>query len=430
MASSSRPLALLLAAVIAVAGEAASPDPVFRAETINLSLRQVAGGGQPVADFRVGLIADLPRGVSALRLEAPRFRTVATDTGERLALLVRPSARVQDLSIDRTALRDRAVRLALDLTPPRDPVRRLLDLQGGVRLTLGIGPPRTLLVPLRPLPAKPLPVEGMDCAVAVEDLKNGRVAVVVPPALASRLGEPVLLDADGVAANPRPGQRSQPDGQPLRIQYDLGPATAMRLQLPWFPTVRTAEVAITIPALAVPGGLPGIGDATAPHPRPPARPALKLPLHRAVQDGDARAIDWLLLADASALERPEGDLRPVQRAAACGRSAQLARLLAAGAEPTARTRDGRSLLWLAVEAGDAESVRLLLACGVDVHETAAATGWNLLHAAVNADAPEVLREVLAAGVDPWAEAKDGRSAIDLARDQARWPMLRLMLGNP
>ncbi len=194
--------------------------------------------------------------------------------------------------------------------------------------------------------------------------------------------------------------------------------------------MRSVEIAIKVPSLNVPGGIPGIGDATAAHPRPPTRPAPRQPLHRAVADGDAAVIDWLLLADATTLERPEADLRPLQRAVVTGRLPLVERLLAAGADATVRTRDGRSLLSLAVETGDEAMARFFLKRGGDPAEVAATTGWTLLHQAVNADAPALVRLLLEAGVDPWTEAKDGRSAVDLARDQARWPILRMLLGNP
>lgn len=422
--------ALCILVVALGCGAAEVPAFAFRAENLYLSVRLPTDAGTPGCSTRLVLIADQPRGTTLLRLREPRFRTVGTDTGERLALLVRPASRAVELAGDRQTTRDRAVRLSLDVSPPRVTVHRLLDLAGSVHLEVAVGEPRVVPIPLHPPPAHPLAIPDLPGSeVQVEDLKGSRMAVIVPAALARLLGEPEFVDADGAVANVRAPQRiPQPDGG-VRLQFDLGGNGAVAMRLAWFPVVQDLAVPIAIPPLTIPGGMPGIGDASAP-PRRQSRPRLRQPLQIAILDDDRVAFDWLLLADPRARGQVEGDgFTPFHRALLCGRGGIAARLIVLGADPAAPVRDGRTPLQLAVAGGDPDCVRLLLDRHADVHALVPSTGWNLLHLAVDADAEAVVPQLLAAGLDPWEEAKDGRGAVDLARDQSRWRVLRALLGN-
>ena len=73
---------------------------------------------------------------------------------------------------------------------------------------------------------------------------------------------------------------------------------------------------------------------------------------------------------------------------------------------------------------------LLLGHHADLNAAVPSTGWTPLHQAVHADSSVVVRTLLDAHADPWLQDKAGRSAVDLARDEGRWVILRQLLGNP
>lgn len=422
---------LLLAAALAAAAE---PElPIFRAEALNVSVRLPLADGAVQPDHRLTLIADLPRTCTVLRLSEPRFAPVATDTGERLGLLVRPANRIQNVILDRQAGRERVLRLNLDLTPPAAAIHRLTGVSGHVQVVLGQGVPQSMRVPVAPRPLPPMRIAGLDDAsVQVEDAKDGKFALILPKAFADRVARIGFTDPAGATAAVKPGQNRTLDDGSLRLAYDPEATGAATAVIAWYPELATVDVTVVVPELAVPGGIPGIGDATAAAPAltaPP--PAPKPPFLRAVHDGDLEVIRRLLAKDRALLEAAEGDgRRAIHRAAALGRPAVLAALLDAGAERDARTKDGLSALECAIAAGDPGCTALLLDRGADPLAAHPATGWTPLHRAVNAGAAPLVDLLLQRGADPLARAKDGRSSQDLARDQSRWTILRRLLGNP
>lgn len=425
----------ILLACLAARALAAEPALAFRPDALQVSLRLAVGGdGRAHPEHRLTLVADLPRDRAVLRLAEPRFEPVRADTGELLGLLVRPGSRVQQVASDRNVRRERLLRLALDLTPPRAPVRSLHDLRGTVQVTVGSGSAEPVAVALRPAPAGPVAVPGLDGgSLRVESAEGRRVALVLSPALAERLAEVELLDAGGADLPARaPQTRAVEDGTRLQFEAEAGePAAAL---VRWHPVLRIEAVAIAVAQLDVPGGIPGIGGAGAPPAPPPAYrpPQVRQPLHAAVVAGDAAGVRRVIAADPAALERAEGDgRRPLHRAIVLGRADLAEILLAAGADAQARTREGSfTALDLAAAGGDAACAALLLARGADRASVIPGNGWSALHQAVNVGSPVTVQVLLAAGADPWLQGKDGRSPIDLARDQGRWPELRLLLGNP
>src|SRR5581483_7001119 len=77
----------------------------------------------------------------------------------------------------------------------------------------------------------------------------------------------------------------------------------------------------------------------------------------------------------------------------------VAALLAAGADPSARTSTGATPLMLAAASGSAETVTVLLEQRVDPNATEAAHGETALMFAAALDRADVVRELLRHGAD-------------------------------
>lgn len=425
--------ALLLCAVgLACGGEVAI---AFRAEALQVSVRLPLADGRVQSEHRLNLVADLPRDRDVLRLAEPRFAPVRSDTGELLGFLVRPASRVQQVANDRQARRERLMRVGLDLTPPARTVRSLFDLRGSVQVTCGAGSPASVHVGLRPRSEGAVAVAGLAGAtIKVEEVEERRVVLVISPDLAGRLAEIAFADAGGAPVFAKPPQSRVVDGGATRLQFEMEAGEPVSAAVAWYPELAVETVAVAIARLDIPGGIPGIGDATAPPTPPPAykAPQLRQPLHAAIAAGDAAAVRRVLDADRDALERPEGDgRRPLHRAVVMGRNDIAEILLAAGADASARTREGAfDALALAAAGGDAASIAQLLAHRADPAAVIPGNGWSALHQAVNTGSALAVQVLLAQGADPWLQGKDGRSPLDLARDLGRWTLLRQMLGNP
>lgn len=104
-------------------------------------------------------------------------------------------------------------------------------------------------------------------------------------------------------------------------------------------------------------------------------------------------------------------------------------MLAKGWRPTGE--DAARWLRKALFGGDAETVRALLAAGMNAR-AADANGVTLVMEAVESGDPETVRAVLAAGGDPTARDRSGRNAADRARDglARRSPGLVETTGRP
>lgn len=110
----------------------------------------------------------------------------------------------------------------------------------------------------------------------------------------------------------------------------------------------------------------------------------------------------------------------------CGR---LAEFLSEGADPNLRY-GGRPLLRLAIEAGQADAVRSLLAFGANA-TSRDSVGWTPLHwacAACGGDAAEMVRLLLEFGADPNARADDGWTPLHAASFRLAGAALLLAAG--
>lgn len=110
----------------------------------------------------------------------------------------------------------------------------------------------------------------------------------------------------------------------------------------------------------------------------------------------------------------EGRGGPLQIAASAGRDELVKKLLAAGANPDERTKDGDSALIAAASHGHVAIVKRLLAAGADVDGRGAHRMTALLVAASNGHV-EVVHALLEAGADRRMRSESDQKAIDLAR---------------
>lgn len=391
------PAWLLAAALAAATASGEPPVAVFRPESLAIQQRHPVGG-IPVPDHRLVLVADMPRDLRILRLLDPRFAPAAIPGGERLGLLVRPANRVQNVVADRQSQRDRAVRLTLEVTPPRQTSYRLIGISGTVEAVCGLGQPQLLDIDAVAANGTVFAAGADPAAVRLDDPGDADCALLFSAAMAERIANVSFLDAAGAAVAAKSPKLRPLDGGAVRATWDFEEGRAATVRISWFAELRTVSVPISIPLLEIPGGIPGIGDASAP-----------------LQAG----------------KRP-APATPLARAAAAGDAAAAIALIDQGADPLVRGRDGTCALDHAAMGGSTEVAGLFIA---RTPPGAAAglqgpSGLNPLHHAASAGAAAAIPLLMAWGVDPWQRAKDGRSAIDLARDLGQWQVLRLLLGNP
>jgi ankyrin repeat protein len=134
---------------------------------------------------------------------------------------------------------------------------------------------------------------------------------------------------------------------------------------------------------------------------------------------------------------------PLMRAAKAGDATSMRLLLAAGADPTLVQRNGTSALMIAAGIGRGnagsygrvsgsaqeaiEAVSILLDAGLNIRATNA-DGQTALHGAAGRadDVTALIRFLVEKGADPLAKNKRGQTALDLARAGAQVGTLRVM----
>ena len=100
------------------------------------------------------------------------------------------------------------------------------------------------------------------------------------------------------------------------------------------------------------------------------------------------------------------------------------KLLEAGADVHAATKDGWTALMLAAYGGHVEIAKLLLEGGADVH-AATKDGWTALMAATRH--VEMVKLMLETGADANAADKEGKTALTLAAQCGRMEVVKLLL---
>jgi ankyrin repeat protein len=98
-------------------------------------------------------------------------------------------------------------------------------------------------------------------------------------------------------------------------------------------------------------------------------------------------------------------------------------LLAHGADPDARSKDGWTPLTRAATRGDAKWVKLLLDAGADV-SAKGPRGWTALHYAAGRGFGGVVQTLVAAGATVNAANDDGATPLSLAKESKVVALLR------
>jgi len=478
--NSDRTALLLMQMVMVTTTLVAGDAMAFRVDSLAVDLRVdlVEGTAFARSDHRLRLAATVPEGAVLLRCTAPGFLPASTDTGERVGWLVRSYYRTVWANADSPVNKEREVTIDGELCPPWKPCAKLTGPIGTLRVLLARGVASSVTVEgLSKQAGVVVAAFGSARALTIGERARGEVIIEVDAALAANLAPLSFVHAEGRSIVPRPREVSR-DERAVRMAYEVG-TNWDTLVATWYPEVVESDVPVRGDALAIPGGLPGIGGMVMPGEPPRAAVvavvvAPKSALHLAVAQGDTTALARLLDAEAAAvaaalaasivtapaitakpaakpaatavaraavakplplIERPEVDgLRPLHRAAVAGQVPALRQLLARGADREAFSVGGLTALHLAAAQGQAAALAALLESAAD-HTVAAqvpgaaTNGWTALHFAAMSGDGECLRLLLAAGADATREAKDGRSAIEFARDTNRLRVLRRLLGN-
>ena len=145
------------------------------------------------------------------------------------------------------------------------------------------------------------------------------------------------------------------------------------------------------------------------------------------EEDDAAGVQLLLRHKARANARDARGRSALHDAAAAGHAGVCRALLDAGADVEARDGEGRTPLLDAARAGALDALDVLLAAKADPLATDG-NAANALHLACAAEhaAPELVQRLLALGIDPQARDADGRSAVDVAGNAGRWPLVGLL----
>lgn len=146
--------------------------------------------------------------------------------------------------------------------------------------------------------------------------------------------------------------------------------------------------------------------------------------------GRAAAVESLLAADPSLAGSwsPDG-FTALHFAAFFGGGAAAAALVAAGADPNARSRNGFRVMPLhsAVAGGHRDVVDVLLDAGADA-SARQRQGFTPLHGAAQSGDASIVDRLLAAGADPAAANDEGRLAEDLARSAGHAALAERLAG--
>jgi ankyrin repeat protein len=148
------------------------------------------------------------------------------------------------------------------------------------------------------------------------------------------------------------------------------------------------------------------------------------PLMLAAMDGLADAVVTLVRLGANMEARSEGGSTPLYQAAVNGHYDIVDGLLKLGARADIETHNGWTPTQAAASTGNTEVLRILLASGGDPNVATSQVGPPLYVAAQDGHASAV-NMLLGAGADPNV-THDGKSAIEVARERAHEPVIRIL----
>jgi ankyrin repeat protein len=146
-------------------------------------------------------------------------------------------------------------------------------------------------------------------------------------------------------------------------------------------------------------------------------------MHVAAAAGDVRLARLLIAAGVPSSQPDRAGMTPLHLAAFNGSAESVELLLEHRAHPDAPDDFGVRLLHLAAWSGDSATVTAVLRArqgegvlaNVDAQEPE--FGWTPLHSAASQRNHEVVRLLIAAGANPLIRAHDGRSALEVLRDE-------------
>ncbi|XP_040207564.1 ankyrin repeat and SOCS box protein 3 isoform X2 [Rana temporaria] len=157
-----------------------------------------------------------------------------------------------------------------------------------------------------------------------------------------------------------------------------------------------------------------------------------MPIHEAAFSSSAQCLQLLISAASSKSyvksKTFEGETA-LHLAAKCG-SVQCAKLLLrAGADPSDLTNDETTPLFLAVESGCEDLVRLLLKSKAKVNGPHSCSGWNPLHQASLMERTDLIQLLLESGVDKECEDDFGIRPVFIAAQYGKHESLNLLLSH-
>src|SRR5690606_11293506 len=149
------------------------------------------------------------------------------------------------------------------------------------------------------------------------------------------------------------------------------------------------------------------------------------PLHHAARSSDPGVAALFRDAAAELEARHEEGMTPLGVACAAGNSRLARFLIARGATPQRGGATPARPAAAGIDADDVAGVQLLLKhkARVDARD---ARGRSALHEAALAGNVEIVRQLLDAGADAAAVDEDGRTALDLAVQERRWPVVAVL----
>lgn len=150
------------------------------------------------------------------------------------------------------------------------------------------------------------------------------------------------------------------------------------------------------------------------------------PLHEAARNGDTAEVDRLLKAGADISAFDEADLTPLIVAALAGQPGAVAVLIENGADPGGRDRKGFTPLHAAAHEGHHDVVLLLLKHDVDVNDQDNWVKLTALHAAAERDYQGIAETLITQGADVNLEERNGWTPVMRATFKSHEDMVRLL----
>ena len=143
------------------------------------------------------------------------------------------------------------------------------------------------------------------------------------------------------------------------------------------------------------------------------------------------AVLALVLPAASACDPRPTSTDHLASAAAGEDETEARRLVASGADPNGTLTDGATPLYVAAHSRSVPMVRILLDLGADPNRPVPA--WESrtpLIAAAEKGTPEIVHLLMSRGGDPHRRGRDGKSALDVAKNRGDERIVRALTGAP